>query len=85
MRLKHGRPDLADYARFFDAPTATPQSPLQVTWAGVTTLLIHDGSSAVLTDGFFSRPPRRVLTRLATADGVTLHLPTLWEPADPWA
>jgi L-ascorbate metabolism protein UlaG (beta-lactamase superfamily) len=57
MRLKPGRPDLADYARFFDAPPATPQSPLRVTWAGVTTLLIHDGSSAVLTDGFFSRPP----------------------------
>jgi L-ascorbate metabolism protein UlaG (beta-lactamase superfamily) len=57
MRLKPGRPDLADYARFFDAPTATPQSPLRVTWAGVTTLLVDDGTSAVLTDGFFSRPP----------------------------
>jgi L-ascorbate metabolism protein UlaG (beta-lactamase superfamily) len=56
MRLKPGRPDLADYARFFDAPSATPDSPVTVTWAGVTTLLIDDGSSAVLTDGFFSRP-----------------------------
>jgi L-ascorbate metabolism protein UlaG (beta-lactamase superfamily) len=27
-----------------------------VTWAGVTTLLIDDGESAVMTDGFFSRP-----------------------------
>ncbi|OBC04499.1 MBL fold metallo-hydrolase [Mycobacterium sp. 852013-50091_SCH5140682] len=57
MRLKPGRPDLADYARFFDVPPATPQSPVRVIWAGVTTLLVHDGSSAVLTDGFFSRPP----------------------------
>lgn len=57
MRLKHGRPDLADYARFFDVPTAAPESPLRVTWAGVTTLLVDDGASAVLTDGFFSRPP----------------------------
>lgn len=56
MRLKPGRPDLADYARFFDAPTATPDSPVSVTWAGVTTLLVDDGASALLTDGFFSRP-----------------------------
>lgn len=56
MRLKPGRPDLASYARFFDAPAATPQSPVTVTWAGVTTLLVDNGSSAVLTDGFFSRP-----------------------------
>ena len=56
MRLKPGRPDLADYARHFDAPSATAQSPLTVTWAGVTTLLVGDGASAVLTDGFFSRP-----------------------------
>ena len=27
-----------------------------MTWAGVTTLLIDDGTSAVMTDGFFSRP-----------------------------
>ncbi|BBX29066.1 MBL fold metallo-hydrolase [Mycolicibacterium alvei] len=57
MRLKPGRPDLAPYARFFDAPSATPQSPVTVTWAGVSTLLVDDGSSAILTDGFFSRPP----------------------------
>ena len=56
MRLKPGRPDLAPYARFFDAPSATPQSPVTVTWAGVSTLLVDDGSSALLTDGFFSRP-----------------------------
>lgn len=56
MRLKPGRPDLGDYVRFFDAPGATPESPLTVTWAGVTTLLIDDGSSALMTDGFFSRP-----------------------------
>jgi L-ascorbate metabolism protein UlaG (beta-lactamase superfamily) len=55
MRLKPGRPDLADYARFFDLPAAGP-APLTVTWAGVTTLLIDDGTSAIMTDGFFSRP-----------------------------
>jgi L-ascorbate metabolism protein UlaG (beta-lactamase superfamily) len=56
MRLKLGRPDLADYARYFDAPAAGPDAPLTVTWAGVTTMLIDDGTSAVMTDGFFSRP-----------------------------
>jgi L-ascorbate metabolism protein UlaG (beta-lactamase superfamily) len=56
MRFKLGRPDVRDYARFFDAPRAAPDSPLTVTWAGVTTLLINDGTSAVMTDGFFSRP-----------------------------
>ncbi|MEX3656275.1 MBL fold metallo-hydrolase [Mycolicibacterium fortuitum] len=67
MRLKPGRPDLAPYARYFDVPSATPQSPLSVTWAGVSTLLVDDGTSAVLTDGFFSRPalPTVVLRRLA--------------------
>ena len=56
MRLKLGRPNLADYAGFFDAPAAQQGSPLTVTWAGVTTLLIDDGESALMTDGFFSRP-----------------------------
>jgi len=26
----------------------------------------------------------RVLSRLADADGIALHLPTLWQRADPW-
>ena len=56
MRLKLGRPNLADYAGYFDAPAALDGAPLTVTWAGVTTLLIDDGESAVMTDGFFSRP-----------------------------
>ena len=37
-------------------PAAAPDAPLTVTWAGVTTLLIDDGTSALMTDGFFSRP-----------------------------
>ncbi|MET0475666.1 MAG: MBL fold metallo-hydrolase [Mycobacterium sp.] len=56
MRFKLGRPDLDDYVGFFDQPAATARSPLTVTWAGVTTLLIDDGASALMTDGFFSRP-----------------------------
>jgi len=56
MRLKPGRPDLADYAARFDVPAAADDAPLTVAWAGVTTLLVDDGASALLTDGFFSRP-----------------------------
>ncbi|HYZ67095.1 MAG TPA: MBL fold metallo-hydrolase, partial [Mycobacterium sp.] len=56
MRLKPGRPDLRHYARFFDTSDAGADSMLTATWAGVTTLLIDDGTDAVMTDGFFSRP-----------------------------
>ncbi|GAC1408148.1 MAG: MBL fold metallo-hydrolase [Mycobacterium sp.] len=56
MRLKLGRPDLSGYSGSFDAPAAGSAAPLTVTWAGVTTLLVDDGASAVMTDGFFSRP-----------------------------
>jgi L-ascorbate metabolism protein UlaG (beta-lactamase superfamily) len=56
MRLKLGRPDLRDYARFFNTPAAAADSLLTVAWAGVTTLLIDDGTDALMTDGFFSRP-----------------------------
>jgi L-ascorbate metabolism protein UlaG (beta-lactamase superfamily) len=59
MRLKLGRPDLSIYATRLDVPPAAPDAPLTVAWAGVTTLLIDDGSSAVMTDGFFSRPRLR--------------------------
>ncbi len=56
MRLKLGRPDIARYSDRFDVPAAGPDAPLTVTWMGVATLLIDDGSSAVMTDGYFSRP-----------------------------
>lgn len=56
MRLKWGRPDITRYADRFDAPAAGPGAPLTATWLGVATLLLDDGSSALLTDGYFSRP-----------------------------
>ena len=54
MRLRFGRPDLSGHAARFDVPAAAGE--LSVTFAGVSTLLFDDGQSAVLTDGFFSRP-----------------------------
>jgi L-ascorbate metabolism protein UlaG (beta-lactamase superfamily) len=56
MRLKLGRPALKDFAKRFDVPSADAGAPLTVTWLGVATLLISDGKSALMTDGFFSRP-----------------------------
>jgi L-ascorbate metabolism protein UlaG (beta-lactamase superfamily) len=56
MRLKLGRPDIARYSDRFDVPAAEPDTPLWATWMGVATLLIDDGSSALMTDGYFSRP-----------------------------
>jgi L-ascorbate metabolism protein UlaG (beta-lactamase superfamily) len=54
MRLKLGRPDLTRYADRCDVPPAG--DGLAVTFVGVATLLLDDGESAVMTDGFFSRP-----------------------------
>jgi L-ascorbate metabolism protein UlaG (beta-lactamase superfamily) len=56
MRLRPGRPDLAHHRHRFTVPVADSDAPLTVTWLGVSTLLIDDGASAVMTDGFFSRP-----------------------------
>lgn len=55
MRLRLGRPDIARYSDRFDVPAAEAGS-LSVTWMGVATLLLDDGSSALMTDGYFSRP-----------------------------
>ncbi len=54
MRARLGRPDLARYADRFDLPIA--DGGIGVTFLGVSTLLIDDGTSAFLTDGFFTRP-----------------------------
>lgn len=56
MRLKLGRPDIGDYRDRFDLAAAEPDAALAITWLGVSTLLVDDGTTAVLTDGFFSRP-----------------------------
>jgi L-ascorbate metabolism protein UlaG (beta-lactamase superfamily) len=80
MRLRPGRPDLREHADLFDAPEATADSPLHVAWAGVTTLLVDDGASALLTDGFFSRPDllsvglRRIAPCAARVDGCLARL-----------
>ena len=54
MRLRLGRPDIEQYRARFDVPQA--EGDLSVTFLGVATLLFDDGDSAVMFDGFFSRP-----------------------------
>ncbi|GAA4691205.1 MBL fold metallo-hydrolase [Nocardioides conyzicola] len=54
MRLKLGRPDIGQYADRFDVPPAA--GLFGVTFLGVTSLLLDDGETRLLTDGFFSRP-----------------------------
>ncbi|SCL63868.1 MBL fold metallo-hydrolase [Micromonospora peucetia] len=65
MRIKLGRPDLDAYADRFDVPPSAED--FGVTFLGVSSLLFDDGDTAVLTDGFFSRPSllRVALGRLA--------------------
>ncbi|MGH8808989.1 MAG: MBL fold metallo-hydrolase, partial [Noviherbaspirillum sp.] len=51
-------PALARYAAQW-LPAAEPQSgALRVRFLGVSTLLFDDGETAILTDGFFSRPAK---------------------------
>lgn len=65
MRVRWGRPDLARYDARFGVPEA--QGAFGVTFLGVSTLLIDGGESALMTDGFFSRPSlgRVALGRIA--------------------
>ncbi len=56
MRLRLGRPDIDDYSDRFAVPAAGDDSTLSVTFLGVASVLVSDGPSAILTDGFFSRP-----------------------------
>ena len=54
MRLKRGRPDVNALAARFDVPPA--EGDFAVTFLGVSSLLFDDGQSAVMFDGYFSRP-----------------------------
>lgn len=57
MRLKLGRPDLNAHRARFELPSAVAKESPAITFLGVSSLLIDDGVTGLLTDGFFSRPP----------------------------
>jgi L-ascorbate metabolism protein UlaG (beta-lactamase superfamily) len=50
------RPDIRDFAALFQPSQPAPQAGVRVTYLGVATLLIEDGETAIMTDGFFTRP-----------------------------
>lgn len=58
---RHASADRAGRAGETDVPALVGAGapPPAVTWLGVSTVLVDDGTSAVLTDGFFSRPSLR--------------------------
>lgn len=62
MKLPLARPNLSAYGGLWQ-PAAPPRGGApRVTWIGVSTLLIDDGTTALMIDGFFTRPGvRRVL------------------------
>lgn len=49
-------PSLAPYASLELRPTAPQGHSIRATFLGVTTILLDDGETAIMTDGFFSRP-----------------------------
>lgn len=52
-------PSLLPYAALDWKAQALPENtPLRIRFLGVATLLLDDGETAILTDGFFSRPDR---------------------------
>lgn len=51
----HDRPSLAPYAERW-LPAAGAGAPLRLTFLGVATVLLDDGQTQLLIDGFFSRP-----------------------------
>ncbi len=50
------RDDLSSFDGYFVASTSEPAAAITVRYMGNTNLLISDGTTALLTDGWFSRP-----------------------------
>lgn len=66
--LSH-RPDINAYNAFKTFTKASRDSELRTMFLGVSTLLFDDGETAILTDGFFTRPtPRQVFLEKITPD-----------------
>ncbi len=65
LRLRD-RPDLAAYEGHRLPPASARAGDVRATFLGVSTVLVEDGETALLSDGFFSRPGllRTLLTRI---------------------
>jgi L-ascorbate metabolism protein UlaG (beta-lactamase superfamily) len=65
---RNDHPSLEPYENVRLSPSPAPSGDgVTVTFLGVSTVLVTDGETAILTDGFFSRPPflRAVLGSIA--------------------
>jgi len=64
--VRYDRPSLEPYQGQLLPPAEAGSRGLRVTFLGVATVLFDDGETALLTDGFFSRPGvvRTLFTRL---------------------
>lgn len=77
VMLWHDRPSLDNIS--WSAGPEPEDGALSVTWLGVTTVLIDDGDTQILVDGFFSRPSlldgllRRPVTNDAAIINYALH------------
>jgi L-ascorbate metabolism protein UlaG (beta-lactamase superfamily) len=71
--LWHDRASLENIA--WQAAPEAEDGSLAVTWLGVTTVLIDDGETQILVDGFFSRPSLAdgVLRRPVTNDAAIIN------------
>ncbi|MFZ5913912.1 MAG: MBL fold metallo-hydrolase [Pseudomonadota bacterium] len=54
--LLNDRPSLQPYEKLIMPPAANAPGEVRVSFLGVATLLIADGETAIMTDGYFSRP-----------------------------
>lgn len=60
--------ELVDYASLAPAP-ATASTEVRVTFLGVSTVLLDDGETRILTDGFFTRPnPKQLFLQKIAPD-----------------
>jgi L-ascorbate metabolism protein UlaG (beta-lactamase superfamily) len=71
-QLAHPTPLDAFAGRWMQPTAPAPPGTLRVTFLGVSTLLIDDGETALLTDGFFSRPDRKTALLGSVAPDVGL-------------
>jgi L-ascorbate metabolism protein UlaG (beta-lactamase superfamily) len=78
--IYHGlsnRPDIDAFNAFKTFSKANRDPGLRVTFLGVSTLLLDDGETAILTDGFFTRPNSRQLFLEKIAPDTALIAKTL--------
>ena len=74
VKSRFDTPDLSPYARYRlertepDAPAEPAPPRLTATFLGVSTVLLSDGETSLMTDGFFTRPASLLRLLVARAE-----------------